>query len=97
METLELSLIILLILCVLISMIISRPMRKHLLADTGIKRIDLFQMPFYLKDYNKMIADCDDPAKKSRYRSFFIVFLLSNLVFILAAIALFMLPGITQG
>ena len=73
---------------VVVSMILGLPMRKHLLRETEIKTIMLFQIPFYLKDYNKMIDDDDDASKKRRFRTFFIIYLLSNLLIVAAGLIL---------
>ena len=93
MEILEIVLIVLMILGALVSMIISKPMRKHLLAQTKIKNIGLFQMPFYLKDYHKMMSETVDISKKKKYKSYFIIFMILNLGFFLAGILLILVPG----
>jgi hypothetical protein len=95
METFAIMMIVLMILGLMLAMILGLPMRKHLLKETEIKRILLFQMPFYLKDYNKMIEDTEDPLKKSRYRLFFILFMLSSLLSIIAGILLLFSPEST--
>ena len=92
MEILEIVLIALMILGALVSLIIGTPMRKHLLAETKIKSIGLFQITFYLKDYNKMIEDTDDPSKKRKYRSYLIIFMVANLGFIVFGAILLLMP-----
>ena len=93
MEIQEIILIVLIILGALISMIVSIPMKKHLLAETKIKSIGLLQMPFYLKDYHKMINESSDIPKKKRYQTYFTVFMISNIGFVLSAIILLIIPG----
>lgn len=93
MDILEIILVVLLILGALVSVIIGRPMRKHLLEQTKIKNIGLFQMPFYIKDYNKMISETDDVSNRKKYQNFFIVFMIANLIFFLAGVILILTPG----
>ena len=93
MEVIELILVALMILGVLISLLIGMPMRKHLLAQTEIKKIGLFQMPFYLKDYHRMISETIEVSKKKKFQTYFTIFMISNLSFILFAIILLLIPG----
>lgn len=93
MEILEIILIVLMILGALVSVIIGKPMRKHLLEETRIKNIGLFQMPFYIKDYNKMISETDDVSNRKKYQKFFIIFMLANLAFFLSGVILILIPG----
>lgn len=93
MEVLEIIIVILLILGVLVSIIISRPMSKHLVAETEIKRIGLFQMPFFIKDYYKMMNDATEKSKKKKFKIYYIIFMITNLGFILSAILLIIIPG----
>ena len=92
MEFFEIILIMLLILGALLSMIVSEPMRRHLKKDTKHKKISFFQMPFYLKDYYKMLTEITDSRKKRRYNVFFIIFMTSTLVFMISGIVLLVLP-----
>lgn len=93
MEVLQVILVLLMILGALVSMIIGIPMRKHLLAQTKIKNIGLFQMPFYLKDYYRMIGETADSLDKKKYRNYFTIFMISSLSFVLFAIILLLIPG----
>ncbi len=93
MEIFEIVLIALMILGLFISMIVAYPMRKHLMIETDIKNIGLFQMPFYLKDYNSMIGKVENISDRNKYRRYFIIFLISNTGFIVAGIILLFLPG----
>ena len=95
MEKLEIILIVLMILGALVSMIIGKPMRKHLLEQTKIKNNGLVQMPFYIKDYHKMISETKDVLKKKKYQNFFLIFMISNLGFFLCGIILILIPGST--
>jgi hypothetical protein len=88
----EIVLVVLLILGVLLSMIIGMPMRRHLLEHTHIKKIGLFQMPFYMKDYQKMIVDSEDLARKKKFQAYLSIYLLANLIFIIAALILLLQP-----
>jgi len=93
MEVLEIVLIVLIILGALLATIVSGPMRKHLIAETEIKKIGLFQMPFYLKDYYKLVNDTTDVSKKKKFRTHYTLFMIANLAFILCAILLLLIPG----
>jgi hypothetical protein len=93
MEKLEIILIVLMILGALVSMIIGKPMKNHLLEQTEIKNIGLFQMPFYIKDYHKMISETTDVSKKKKYQNFFLIFMISNLGFFVSGIILILIPG----
>ena len=94
MEVLEILIIILMILGALVSIIIGIPMRKHLLTQTKIKNIGLFQMPFYLKDYYKMISETIDVSKRGKYKNYFTIFMISILGLFLFAILLLLIPGL---
>lgn len=93
MEILEPVLVVLLIVSVIISVFIGLPMRKHLLAETEIRKIGLFQMPFYLKDYHRMIYETENVSNRNKYRKYFTIFLISNTAFIIAGIILILMPG----
>ena len=86
MEALELVLIILMIAGALVSLIIALPMKRHLLSQKKVKRILFFQMPFYLKDYYKMVSDTEDLFLRRKFRTFYIIFMTGYLGFILSAI-----------
>lgn len=95
MEGLELTFAAFMILGILVSLVMGMPMRKHLLAKLKVKRIGLFQMPFYLKDYQAMIGETTEASEKRKYRIYLTVFLVSNLTFVIFAILLLLTPGST--